>query len=335
MIKTRKKYLSTLLFAPGLFSPLVVQKIFGDFSISTLIIIMLLVLIATHAVASVVSNVVKYPIWKSILLAVEVVLFLFLLFLAFKKIPSELGYVVAINSISASIQGVTNLPLPSSTPNGTPDQQVMSVCQGNNHTFCSDFVSVDTEFEGANFFTKDPENNRILKSNVPVSGSRDNPILWVYGKSFTPELEFDFTTKLYGKDRGNLTITFGNDWRCIIGEANYNTVTCENFYSNSDKKSRYSQYLSIKGLSPIQPKTPVTVNGSTTLVSDNKIKITLTLTYFDSKNNKQEATFNFDDIKYLSTNPETDKKRFGVGIIDPNAEGIGVEFMLLDIKGGL
>lgn len=243
-----------------------------------------------------------------------------------------MGYTFVLNL--GRVKGIEDAKLSSEKKFTTPPQdQVITDCQKEGETFCSTFSDIEKDFEESNFFSKNPENTKILKSNLPTFKSKDNPNLWVKNLFFTPEFHFSITSKFYDKEKGNLTIVYGNDWRCIIGENNFNTITCESFYSNTVKKERKSQHLSSKKLKAIQPETELLTRGSTTIIDNNKLKITLTLEYFDIDNNKQTATFDF-ETKYLSTNSKENKKSFGVGIIDPLNEGINIEFMKLEIKGG-
>lgn len=252
------------------------------------------------------------------------------------SISKKLGYSLNISIGKTKGLSTSNLE-PQPTPDNkqpSPADEIISKCFSENSTFCSDFSNIEKDFDDLEFFSTDPENPRILKSNVPKSGSKDNPVLWINNLSFTPEFHFDLTSKLYDKEKGNLTLAYGNDWRCIIGENNFNRITCEAFYSNTSKKERKSQHLSSKKFLPIQTETELLIRGSTTVINDDKLKITLTLEYFDIENNKQTATFDF-ETKYLSTSPQENKRRFGVGIIDPLDEGISIEFIKLEIKGGL
>jgi len=216
-----------------------------------------------------------------------------------------------------------------------PKEEIISECSDDESTFCSTFSDIEQEFDESElpYFTTDPENPKILEANIPISKTKDNSNLWIKEKSFTPEFHFEIQIKFYNEEKGNLTISYGDDWRCIIGENNFNTLTCESQYSNKTEKARFSQHLSSKNHLNIKPKEEVIISGSTTLVEDNKLKISLLLNYFDIESQDVEESFEF-EIKYLSANPKEDKRRFGVGIIDPLDEGIRIEFMKLEVKGG-
>jgi len=323
----------------GVIGGLLINKAFSNFSFLNLFLALVWSLLFFHylfQLNKLFTNIKKLGFKKLIIGLIKLLIFISISTYLLIIIPKQLGYNIDINI--GRVKGDTD-DLASPNPEKTikanqPENQVTTNCQNKGLTFCSDFSNIEKDFEGLDFFSTDPENQRILKSNVPISGSKDNPILWIKNLSLSPEFHFNLTSKLFDDKKGNLTFVFGNDLRCIIGENNFNTITCEAFYSNTSKKERKSQHLSSKKLPPIQPETELLIRGSTSIVSDDKLKITLSLEYFDSENSKKETTFDF-ETKYLSTNPQENKKNFGVGIIDPHDEGISVEFMKLEIKGGL
>lgn len=217
-----------------------------------------------------------------------------------------------------------------------PEQQVLYKCEDEDGVFCSDFSNLERDFdlEGLKFFTSDPENPRILKTNLPKKGIKDNPNLWIKNLMFIPEIRFSLTAKLHDDEKGNLTIVYGSDWRCIIGESGFNAITCESCYSNRGKKERKTIYLTSEGHLPIQPETELILKGSTALIKDDYLKITLSLDYFNTEDKREQEDFDF-ELKFLSSDPHENERKFGVGIIDPNDEGIRIEFLRLEIKDGL
>lgn len=171
-------------------------------------------------------------------------------------------------------------------------------------------------------FAKSLNNPKILMSRG--KWPFDNPNLWFQKIKPTPVFDFTLKATPQNNDKGNMVLAYGQIWRCIIAESNYNTVTCETKYASRDKL-RHLKTLSSLDKLPIKPKTELIIEGSTVIVEQNKLKLELLIKYVDSAGNKQEAPFVF-KFDYPSPEPETNREYIGVGLIDSNEEGIAVEF---------
>lgn len=201
-------------------------------------------------------------------------------------------------------------------------------------TFCSDFSNVVHDFDKVSDFIVDDVNPRAMFSALPVEGDPDNALLWVKGHTFSPILNFTLVTKLLDKNKGNLTINYGKDWRCVIGENDHNRVVCEEQYDKLGHEG-YLQTLSSKSKPPIPEDSELTITGSVTLDLESNFNVKLLLTYFDKEGSEVKVELDDYKLKYNSSNIKTTKKPFAVGIIDPLGENIQVEFLKLEIFGGL
>lgn len=171
-------------------------------------------------------------------------------------------------------------------------------------------------------FAKSLNNPKILMSRG--KWPFDNPNLWFQKIKPTPVFELTLKVTPQNSDKGNVVIAYGQIWRCIIAESNFNAVTCETKYATKDKE-RFLKTLSGLDRPLIKPKTELIIEGSTTIVEQNKLKLELIIKYLDEGGNKQEAIFVF-KFDYPSPEPETNKEHVGVGLIDSDGEGIAVEF---------
>ena len=217
--------------------------------------------------------------------------------------------------------------------NSLPENQMSSPCHNSGFTFCSDFSNMANDFEEIEDFTPDQSNSRILRTNLPIGGDQDNSILWTKNTELSPELNFTLISKFFNKSKGNLTIVYGSDWRCIIAESDFNTIKCESEY-NKKEHPKYKRTLSSIGKPLIAPETETTVKGNITIGIDNFYNVNLTLEYYDESGEQNDADFNF-KVRHFLSNPLENKKRLGVGIIDPEDEAIKIEFNKLEITGGL
>lgn len=321
--------ISVLFFIPGIVVTAIVNRFIDNLSIISQALVLLLYFILVHYL----WLVGKYIYKKS-----PLIIFLFILeFLTFllvgnalrKNIFAETGWrLIPINSIEAKIDST------STSPSYTPIQVITSTtsCDNDRNMFCTDFSDIASQFSNIEDFTQDRVNSRILRTNLPADGDQDNSILTIKNQLFGPEFNFTLVTKLLNKEKGNLTITYGKDWRCIIGEADHKKVICQSEY-NKKNSPREAIYLSTLGKPDIPEDTELTIDGSVTIGTGNSYNIKLILKYFDVNSNPVEAELNF-KAKYKSNNLKEIKKDFGVGIIDNEDEGIKVEFIKLEVRGG-
>lgn len=308
------------------------QKIFFDLSYRTAILFILVLVLIVLPILDFKRSISQIKNSRGVLIYFLVLLPL-VTYLVYQAMPT-IGYTINISRVKGktvqnnetdelnSSSGAENHP-------GSPENQTTSTCSSIDNVFCSDFSNISNDFDKLDDFTQDSLNPRILRTNLPIKGDQDNAILWVKDKTFGPQLNFSLITKLHHKTQGNLTIVYGKDWRCIIGEKDHNKVACESEY---DKKNnpRQQQYLTSIDKPPIPPDTELTIKGSVTLSIDNNFNIQLILSYFDSSGNHVNAELNF-KVKYTSSDIENSRKRFGVGIIDPEDEGIKIEFIKLEL----
>ena len=259
-------------------------------------------------------------ILNSVLIVFSTALFLYL------GILPHLNLDIKIIKIS-KVQGESenNIPTPS------PEKEIVSDCTSPNNLFCSDFSNMERDFDELNTFTVDRDNPRILKVNLPKDGDKDNSNLWAK-LQLGPEFDFMVRVKLQDEEKGNLTIAYGQDWRCIIGEEGFNAITCESNYNNIKKIRRKKTYLTSLNRPKIQPGEELTVDGIVSLQGDTGLKIKLHLEYFGQNGKKIDDVDIYHELEPSSLRPKDDKKRFGVGIIDPEDETIRVEFLKLEVK---
>lgn len=309
---------------------------FGKFSLGEIVSMVVVLYLILDFVGYCIS-VIRSRGWITILWHfVQIVAFCISLSYLLIKLPNHWGYEVNINEImvdNGAVEGVSSDGLTSGANAAEPPlDQVTSNCNIDGVTFCSDFSNIEGSFDHLADFTQDQLNPRILETNLPIESDKDNSILKVKDMQFSPVFNFKLVTRLRNKNKGNLTITYGRDWRCIIGEADHKKVTCQSEYDKKDSP-RQTKYLSTYGKPDILTDTELTVDGSVTLGVDNNYNIRLILRYFDDKSNPVDAELDF-KVKYKSNNIMDSKKQFGVGIIDPSDEGIKIEFQKLEISGG-
>lgn len=195
-----------------------------------------------------------------------------------------------------------------------------------NEPHCSDFT--DTEnWKGWERFYKSPDNPREFQA-VP-SGVFDAPRLWYQKTDTSPE--FSLKLKITPKNdvKGNIIISYGDVWRCIIAESNYNAITCE---ETTPTKRRYLKYLTTEGYKPIKPKTQITLeNLLTSITSTGDLSLSFKLAYVSIEEENVKADINF-IIKLPSAKPKEMREYIGVGLIDPNNEAIKAEFQFFNLK---
>jgi len=232
----------------------------------------------------------------------------------------SLGYrLTNINGLKAKVEGVkvredSQIPY---NPDKLPEQQVY-ICE--NGFLCSDFMNKD-DWKGWSGFLSSQQDPRLL--GAMVDSKYDNPNLWF--QPLEPAVNFDAElTIIPQKDNKiNLVITYGKIWRCIFGEANYKTITCEE--DPSGRKIRRSQYLSSLGKPQIKAKTELLIKIKSILNSQNKIDLLFQLKY--AGEDKQEAVdISFPSISFPVPDPALFTAPIGVGIIDPYDEGIRILF---------
>jgi|SRR3989338_1990790 len=212
--------------------------------------------------------------------------------------------------------------------NPTPQQQQNYICNEPNQKFCSTFDDL-TQFEGFMSFTSDPGNSRLLKTNISINNSKNNPNLFIKDKLFDPNINFKWKLKPNNDSVINGTIDYGEIWRCIVGENGYDRITCERYPNINTQKKRYQTYFSEVGKKPILPKTEITINGNVHLNNDNTLAITLTVNYTTDEQKSDSAVFNY-ILPILETEPEKMVNKFGVGIIDKEGN-IRIEFLELSL----
>jgi len=196
---------------------------------------------------------------------------------------------------------------------------------------CSDFEKED--FSGWDEYAINQLNTRSIQ--VSVDSVFDNPPLFFRNS----ETKIDFTVILKvtprNQEKGNVVILWNETWRCIIAESDYNKITCEGNYPNTNKVKRKQQFLSKLGKNPISPDKEIKIEIKSNLISsENKNKITMNLDYIDTSGNSESADFEW--VFDLNTaDIENYKQLIGVGVIDPNNEKIEAEFKKLEILPSL
>lgn len=184
------------------------------------------------------------------------------------------------------------------------------------------YFNNEEDWVGWEGFAKSLSNPKILMSRG--AWPFDNPNLWFQKLKTVPIFNFTLKVTPQNNDKGNLVIAYGQVWRCIIAESNFNAITCETDYATRNKK-RYLKTLSSLDRLPIKPKTELIIEGSTRIAEGNKLELSLLLKYIDSTDNRQEAPFVF-NFDYPSPEPETNREYVGIGLIDSDGEGIAIEF---------
>lgn len=187
--------------------------------------------------------------------------------------------------------------------------------------YCSGF-NEESDWIGWQGFDRSQNNSGLLRPRI--GSGFDNPNLWF--QKINPSPIFDFDLKFIPKNdtKINVVVVYEKIWRCIIGETNFNTITCEENYS-SHNKTRHSSSLTALNKLPISPQSEIIINGSTLVSSTNRLQIRLQLQYIDIEQNKESVDLSF-QLGFPSPDPKSFRGSVGVGIIDPNSEGITVEF---------
>ena len=295
--------------------------------------------------------------WKFILLLLGPIIFLFYLlfpplrlknfFKKYKKVVKISSFIIIssvwVLTIVTGQKFVNQQPVPADInkvttqeekaedafrANPTPEQQKPHTCQDESYKFCSAFDDL-TQFEGFKSFVSDPNNSRLLRTNIAIENSKNNPNLFIKDQLFTPEINFKWKFKPNNDSVINGTIAYGEIWRCIVGENGYDRITCELYPNINTQKKRFQTYFSEVGKKSMFPKTEVTINGDTHLNNDNTLVITLTVNYTNNEQKQDNAIFNY-TLPVLETEPEKMVNKFGVGIIDKEGN-IRIEFLELSL----
>lgn len=153
-------------------------------------------------------------------------------------------------------------------------------------------------------------------------GVFDTARLWFKKFQPSPEFKAEFTVRPYNPEMGNIVISYGTTWRCIVAEANYNTITCE---AEKPLQRLSSQHLTSKEKRPIKPETDIVITVETILTSEEKIKIIMNIDYIDIDSNKSEVDFDF-SVGAPTPKPSGAIEYVGVGIIDPQRKDPAIEF---------
>lgn len=192
---------------------------------------------------------------------------------------------------------------------------------------CSNFK--DDDFSGWSDYKRSDRNPRSII--VSRDSKYDSPPLLF--KKETSGLNFHLYVKALptNKNKGNIVLLQKDVWRCIIGDADYNSVSCQFDYSKDSAKSPEKQFLSTKGYKRISPDKDIIVNIKSYLTFENKIELTVSLKYLDIDNQPQSP-----ELKFLFGIPSPDianfKELVGVSVIDPKKENIEVEFKELRLS---
>lgn len=150
----------------------------------------------------------------------------------------------------------------------------------------------------------------------------DTARLWYKEFQPPPTFKMELTVKPYHPEMGNIVISYGTIWRCIIAEDNYNTVTCE---GEKPFQERQSGHFTGKEKKPIASETDVSITLETILTGEKKIKIVMNVDYIDINSNKSSADFDF-TVSMTTPKPTETKEYIGVGIIDPKRKDPALEF---------
>lgn len=180
----------------------------------------------------------------------------------------------------------------------------------------------EEEWAGWEAFTRFLSDPKVLQAKV--EWPFDNPNLWFQKTKSSPVFDFTLKSTPQNENKGNLVLAYGQVWRCIIAERNFNAITCEKDYA-SKNKLRILKTLTGLGKRPIKPRTEIIIEGSTAILEKNKLELRLLIKYVTDEEKGDEANFTF-EFSYPSPDPKGDSQFIGVGLIDPNEEGIAVEF---------
>lgn len=257
--------------------------------------------------------------FRKLLISLSILLILIAIFV---KVPTLFGYRWILPLQKMDILGKTSEYKPNSTDPKTLEKPTISPCA--NNAYCSYFSEQD--WEGWEYFYKRGTNKVVV---IPqISKVQDNPTLWFLKKQSSPNFEILLKTAPQKVDKGNIVIKYGDWWRCIIAESNFNTIACE---GKNREVSRDFKTLSSLGKKAIQPQTEMSIRLISEITSANKIGLTITLNYIDINSNPEATTMTF-YLPIYSSDPKISERPIGVGVIDSKEEGIGVELIYFELK---
>jgi len=187
--------------------------------------------------------------------------------------------------------------------------------------YCGSFEFQNEEWDGWPQFR---QSTKYVRAVIPSleGGVFDTARLWYKEFQPPPEFKAELVFKPYQSEFGNVVVSYGTIWRCIIAEDNYNTVSCE---AEKPLKDRQSGHFTGKKKKQVQPETDVLLALETILTGEKKVKIIIKVGYVDIDGNESSADFDF-TISMPTPKPAEENQYIGVGIIDPKRRDPAVEF---------
>lgn len=191
--------------------------------------------------------------------------------------------------------------------------------------YCSSFEKEDWDKQEEQF----RESTKYPSAFIPSleEGVFDTARMWYKKFQPPPVFKIELTVKPYHPEMGNIVISYGTIWRCIIAEDNYNTVTCE---GEKPFQERQSRHFTGKEKKPIAPETDISITVETILTSQKKIKIVMNVDYIDIDSNKSNADFDF-TVSMPTPEPTEEEAYIGIGIIDPKRKDPAAEFKIFKL----